>query len=91
MANRIPDLGLKGQAQLAVFRARLRDVHRPADEDLARIVAADTGASAQALEALARHNAARTRSMIKTVESWKEGEKAAGLAGVALGMQDKKK
>jgi hypothetical protein len=91
LAGQIPDTGLKAQAQLAVFRARLRATKGSAEEESARIVAGDTGASAQALQALARHNASLAQSMIKSVESWKEGDKAAGLAGTALGMQDRKK
>jgi hypothetical protein len=90
LASQIPDIGLKGQAQLAVFRARLRG-QGLADEEMARAVASDTGASAQALQALARHNGTLDRGTIRMVEAWKDGERAVGLAGVALGMQDKKK
>jgi hypothetical protein len=91
LASKIPDAGLKGQAELAVFRARMRDGQGLVDEQKARAVSSDTGASAQALQLLARHNAALDRGVVKIVETWKEGEQAAGLAGVALGIQDKKK
>jgi hypothetical protein len=91
LANKIPDVGLKAQAQLAVFRERMRTTSGVADEARAREVASDTGASIQALQLLARHNTFLDRSTVKSVETWKDGEKAAGLAGVALGLQDKKK
>jgi hypothetical protein len=91
LANKISDVGLKAQAQLAVFRERMRTTSGVADEARAREVTGDTGASIQALQLLARHNTFLDGSTVKSVETWKDGEKAAGLAGVALGLQDKKK
>jgi hypothetical protein len=91
LANQIADTGLKGQAQLAVFRTRLNASKEKVDDSLAAGIAEKTGAAALAREALARHNGKVDSSMAKNVESWDEGDRAAGLAGLALGMQDKRK
>jgi hypothetical protein len=91
LAGQIPDAGLKGQAQLAAFRARLASTKEVADESLAATVTAGTGAAAQAHQMLARHDVALDSSWVKNVEAWSEADRAAGLAGVALGMQDRRK
>jgi len=90
-AGQIPDAGLKGQAQLAIFRSRLASTKGAADEALAASVTESTGAAAQAHQVLARHEVARDTSWAKIVEAWSEADRAAGLAGVALGLQDRRK
>jgi hypothetical protein len=91
LAGRIPDAGLKGQAQLAVLRARLAGTKEKADEGLAAAVTEKTGAAAQARQMLARHNVVLESGWAKNVENWSEADRAAGLAGVALGLQDRRK
>jgi hypothetical protein len=91
VAGQIPDAGLKAQAQLAAVRAQLSGMKEKADDALAGSVAEKTGAAALARLAVARHNMARDSGTAKTVESWNDADRAAGLAGVALGMQDKRK
>jgi len=91
LAGRIPDSGLKGQALLVVFRARLAGTKDKADESLAAALTENTGAAAQARQMLGRHNVALDSGWAKNVENWSEADRAAGLAGVALGLQDRRK
>jgi predicted RNA-binding Zn-ribbon protein involved in translation (DUF1610 family) len=90
-AGPFPDAGVKSQAQLAVFRARLAGMKNTAEESLAAAVTENTGAAAQARQLLARHNVALDSSWAKNVENWSEADRAAGLAGAALGLQDRRK
>ena len=87
----ITDPGLKAQAQLAVFRARLAGTKDTADEASAATVTEKTGAASHGRLLLARHNVAIDSSWAKNVENWSEADRAAGLAGAALGLQDKRK
>jgi hypothetical protein len=91
VAGQIPDAGLQAQAQLAGVRARLSGMKERADDALTSSVAEKTGAAALARLALARHNMARDSGTAKTVESWSDADRAPGLAGLALGMQDKRR
>jgi hypothetical protein len=93
LAGQISDAGLKAQAQLAIFRARLANMKENvvADEAVAAGVTERTGAAAQARLMLARRNVHLGSGWAKNVEAWTDGDRAAGLAGVALGMMDKRK
>jgi hypothetical protein len=91
LAGLIGDPGLKAQAQLAVFRAKLRVNKDKADESLPASVADKTGAAAIAWQEWARHNGRFDKGTLKTVESKDEPIRAAGLVGVALATQDKRK
>jgi hypothetical protein len=89
IAELIADAGLKGQAQLAVFRARLAGTKDKVDADSTGAVADRTAARALAWMALARHNARHDSGTAKAVEGWEEPYKTMGLAGLALGLQDR--
>ena len=86
----ITDPGLRGQAELAVLRARLTGNKDKADDGLTAAVTDKTAARALAWMAVARHNARQNGSVAKAVEGWEEPYKTMGLAGLALGLQDKR-
>ena len=90
-ANFIPDSGLKAQAQLAIFRERLKATKEKMDAAQMDEVPDKSGARAQAWELLTRHNVRLDRSAAKGVESMEEPCRAAALAGAALGLQDTKR
>jgi hypothetical protein len=89
LAEFIADAGLKAQAQLAVFRSRLEAAKDKTDDSSTGAVADNTAARALAWMALARHNAGHDGSAAKAVDGWEEPFKTMGLAGLALGLQDK--
>ncbi len=82
---------VKGQAQLAVLRARLEGAKQVVGEDAAAKVEGRGLAQRLAREALARHNVRLDRGFAKVVQGWEEPERAFGLLGVALGLQGKDK
>jgi len=91
LANQISDPGLKGQIQLTVFRSRLDGMKGKADEALAAGVAEQTGAASLAWQAWARHNARLDKRTARKVEDLDEANRPAALAGIALGLQDKRR
>jgi hypothetical protein len=91
LAKAISDPSLQGQAQLEILRSSLKkqkdSVNRTSFENVSDVGAARLRA---ALE-LARHNSKIDSGFQKEVDSWSdEKQRAFGLMGVALGMQDKK-
>jgi DNA-directed RNA polymerase subunit RPC12/RpoP len=92
-ANTLADLlaepGFKGRAQVEVLRWRLSASAEPADEGLLDRIEKHPLADALARERLARHNAARESSFVQTVQAWDEAVRPFGLAGAALGLQDR--
>lgn len=87
----IPDPGLRARAQADVLRSRLKTTTGKADPALAAAVdKAQLAAAGLAHEVLARHNQAHDSGTVREVESWDEALRPFGLAGVALGMQDRR-
>jgi hypothetical protein len=89
VAGAIAAGAVKGQAQLAVLRARLEASPQVVGEEAAAKVEGKGLAQRLAREALARHNVRRDAGWAKVVQGWEEPERAFGLLGVALGLQGK--
>jgi hypothetical protein len=89
LASAVAVPALRGQAQLAVLRARLAAAPGVVGEDAARQVEGKGVAHLLAREALARHNVRHDSGWAKLVQGWEEPERAFGSLGVALGMQGK--
>ena len=89
LANAIPDVPLRGRAQLEVLRARMQKGGK-VDESAADSVDKDSPAQGVAREWIARHNARLGAAGVKSVNAWQaEAHKPFGFIGVALGLQDK--
>jgi hypothetical protein len=80
---------VKGQAQLAVLRARLEASPQVVGEEAAAKVEGRGLAHRLGREALARHNVRVDAGWAKVVQGWEEPERAFGSLGVALGLQGK--
>lgn len=87
LAAAIPDLQLRGRAQLDVLRTKLASTPGKAEESWAEEVDKQSPAHALAWEAIARHNThyLGSRATLKAVESWQpETLRPLGYVGVAL-------
>jgi hypothetical protein len=91
VAGAIAVPAVKGQAQLAVLRARLDASPQVVGEEAAAKVEGRGLAQRLAREALARHNVRIDRGWAKVAQGWEEPERAFGALGVALGLQGKDK
>jgi hypothetical protein len=89
VAEGIADRAVRGQAQLAVLRARLAAAPQVVGEDAAKQVDGKGLAHQLGREALARHNVRHDSGWAKVVQGWDEPERSFGSLGVALGLQGK--
>jgi hypothetical protein len=90
VASNIADAGLRGRAQLEIFRARLARSGSSVDDSVADIVDKSSPAHGLALEDLARHKTeiASFAAAKKIVDSWDPPkERPLGEIGIALGLQ----
>jgi hypothetical protein len=90
-ANAIPDLALRGRAQLEIIRNQLAANPATAEESIVQPIPSETLAHGLGREELARHNVrAGSAEIAKRVSSWEpEKVRALGNIGVALGEQDR--
>lgn len=89
LAASIPDVGLRGWAQLQVLRASLAATEAKVEYARADEVDSKSVSWFLAKEAVARHNAKHDRNTLATVEKWDEPVRWFGQVGYALGLQDK--
>jgi tetratricopeptide (TPR) repeat protein len=85
----IPNPTLRCRAQVNVLHKLLSNRPDPADDQLVEGVEKQTLALGLAREALMRHNSRIQSSAVGAVEGWEERWQPFGLAGAALGMQDR--
>lgn len=86
-AASITNVGLRGQAQLAILRGRLAASSEKAGDELPKTLPEKSAARAPAWLTFARHNA-REGGALKAVDTWDEPLRPLGWAGIALGLQD---
>jgi hypothetical protein len=86
-AAAINERALRGRAQLAVLRSKLKGTKGVADEKLTNAVDAKSVAHRVAWAELARHNARADGGYNKVVQKWEEPARAFGSVGFALGLQ----
>jgi hypothetical protein len=90
LAQAIPDVSLRGRAELEVLNHQLAASKEPAEETAVQGFDKNSPAHGLAMLALARHNAHFSGSdYARTVDAWEpEGLRPFGYLGVALGLQD---
>jgi hypothetical protein len=85
VAAAIPDRAVRGQAQLALFRARLAASKQVVEEAaVGKVVDAETLSHLLAREELARHNIPLDSGWARVVQGWPEPQRAFGSLGEAL-------
>ncbi len=89
LANRIREPAVQGWAQLALVRDRLSKAPGKVEDSAIGVVEAKTLAQGLAHLTLAEHNVRHESGMTRQVETWDEGWKPFGYAGLALGLQSK--
>jgi hypothetical protein len=91
LAKAIFEPGVQGQAQLEILRSSLKKQKDSVNSSSLENVHDVGAARLRAALELARHNAKLDGGFQKEVDGWSdEKQKAFGLMGVAMGMQDKK-
>jgi hypothetical protein len=88
LADKIVNRAVRGQAQLLIFRAALKQTKQVVEESAADKVESDTSARWLAAQSLARHNIRSNGSYTSVVQGWPQPLKSFGSLGVALGLQD---
>lgn len=91
LADQIGDSALRGRAQLAVFRAQLKQANQTVEGSAADKIDAKSLARSLAAQALARHNVRVSTSYSGVVQTWPQPYQAFGALGVALGLQDQER
>jgi hypothetical protein len=91
LADKIGNSGVRGFAQLAVFRARLEKSKQAVDDAAIDKIEEKSVARSLAAQALVRHNTRYGANYSTIVQGWPQPRKAFGSLGVALGLQDREK
>ncbi|MBL8792654.1 MAG: hypothetical protein JNM56_01985, partial [Planctomycetia bacterium] len=89
LAQAIPDLALRGRAQLEILRARMARGNAVIDDDALNEVDPKSPAHRTAREEYARYKAHHDGWNAKNIDAWEAEWKPFGYAGVALGIQDR--
>lgn len=89
LAKEIPDLAVKGRAQLEILRARMERGNAVIDEAALHEVEPKSPAHRAARQEFARYKARNEGWTAKNIDQWEADWRPFGYAGVALGIQDK--